>query len=260
MQLKRVNLVYFSPTGNVYKTIRKIGEGIALPTTEYDLTSFNARWGQYSFGSNELVVIGMPVYGGRIPAITTEFFRCLHPEQTPAVYIVSYGNRAYEDALLELKQTSEKRGFYGIAAAAFVGEPAYCEPVNSGHSNGPDQLEEFQFGRNIRAKIDALSEGKTHESVKVNGNFPYRRRNELADAPKTNDYCNHCGICINECPMRAINPDDPKEVDGLRCLTCFRCVRICPEKAKYFDNELIKSRIAHLAENYGSRKKPDLFL
>jgi flavodoxin len=158
MQVKQVSLIYFSPTGNVRKTLTKIAAGIGYPTREYDLTPFEARWKKYTFSAEDLVLVGMPVYGGRIPGNAIEFFRGIEARNTPAVFIISYGNRDYEDALLELKNSCEAKGFVGIAAATFIGEHSFLETIASGRPDLEDQQTQIQFGRQIRTKIDSLTE------------------------------------------------------------------------------------------------------
>ena len=41
----------------------------------------------------------VPVYGGRVPAIAIQRLRALKGQGGPAIAVVVYGNRAYEDAL-----------------------------------------------------------------------------------------------------------------------------------------------------------------
>jgi hypothetical protein len=52
---------------------------------------------------DELVLIGVPVYAGRVPLEAVAKLRRLRVDRVPAVIIVVYGNREIEDALLELK-------------------------------------------------------------------------------------------------------------------------------------------------------------
>ena len=66
---------------------------------------------QKSFSAGELVVLGVPVYGGRIPALAAERMAQLKGQQTPVIILVTYGNRDYEDALLELKTILEQQQF-----------------------------------------------------------------------------------------------------------------------------------------------------
>jgi len=260
MQINRVKLVYFSPTGNVRRTLKKIAEGIGCEILEYDLTPFDARWQKYSFTAEDLVLIGMPVYMGRIPSIAVEFFRGITAEKTPAVFVVSYGNRDYDDALLELKNACEEKGFVGIAAAAFIGEHSFSADVASGRPDAFDEEKALLFGWQIKEKYAGITDIGLLQALQVKGKFPYVENQKLLFAPATNSSCNNCGICSRQCPVSAINPDDPKEVDRNRCLGCFRCIRNCPQKAKYLDNEKLIKKIKMLSETCTARKEPEIFI
>ena len=45
----------------------------------------------------------------------------------------------------------------------------------------------------------------------------------------------HCGTCVRECPVGAIDAEDPSRIDAAHCLSCFRCIKVCPTKAKNID-------------------------
>jgi len=261
LQIKCVKLVYFSPTGNVRRTLRKIAAGTGWETVEYDLTSFDARWQKYMFSAEDLVLIGMPVYYGRIPAISEEFFRGIRAaENTPAVFVVSYGNRDYEGALLELKQKCEQKGFAGIAAAAFIGEHSCCPRVAAGRPDALDEEKALFFGREIRKKVADVADISMLKNLQVKGKYPYRKSKERPVCPVTADHCDSCGLCSRECPVSAINPADPKETDPFRCLICFRCIRNCPNGAKYIENDKFNNLIAELEKNCTVRKEPEIFI
>ena len=260
MQIKRVKLLYFSPTGNVRRTLRKIAEGTGWETAEYDLTSFGARWQNYIFTAEDLALIGMPVYYGRIPAIAGEILRGIRAGNTPAVFVVSYGNRDYEDALLELKQKCEQKGFAGIAAAAFIGEHSCCPGIAAGRPDLLDEEKALFFGREIRKKVADVVNISMLKNLQVKGKYPYRQSKERPVCPVTADHCDSCGLCSRECPVLAINPADPKETDSFRCLICFRCIRNCPNRAKYIENDKFNNLIAELEKNCTVRKEPEIFI
>ena len=47
------------------------------------------------------------------------------------------------------------------------------------------------------------------------------------------DKCNHCGECLEECPMDAIGVDtaDKYSIDPDACTDCGSCADVCPERA-----------------------------
>ena len=129
MQPTLLKLVYYSPTGTSKRTIEAIAVGLDVkPIDHVDLTLPGSGSTSHVFHADELVVIAAPVYSGRVPSKAAERLRSLSAEGTPAVLVVVYGNRAYEDALLELKDLTSEQGFTAVAGAAFIGEHSYDAP------------------------------------------------------------------------------------------------------------------------------------
>ena len=122
-----VHVMSFSPTGGSRKAAMEVGKQIALSAGcavgELSLNRPDDRAAQYHFGPEDLLVLAYPVYGGWMPALLEETMTHLAGENTPAVVLAVYGNRAYEDALLEGVERLEKQGFVPIAAGAFVAAP-----------------------------------------------------------------------------------------------------------------------------------------
>ena len=107
MKINKVSLVYFSTSGNTKKICEVVGKFFGKEITVYDRTPFENRWSGATFGEEELVIIGMPSYYGRAPKIINEFFRYIKGNNTPAIFITTYGNREFEDTLLEIKMNQK---------------------------------------------------------------------------------------------------------------------------------------------------------
>ena len=94
--------------------------------------------------SGETVVLGAPVYAGRV---APEAVRRLKRIQVaagasiPAVITVTYGNRDYEDALVELYDLAVLLGLSPFAAGAFIGEHSYSTPEMPVAEGRPDTLD-----------------------------------------------------------------------------------------------------------------------
>lgn len=260
MLVRKMTLIYFSPTGNVAKTVRSIADGTGMGWDEIDLTRFDARWGKYQFGPDELVVFGFPVYGGRIPAIASECLRCIEGSSTPAVFVVSYGNRDYEDALFELSRTFEPKGFQTIASAAFIGEHSICETIAKGRPDDSDRKVAFDFGRAVIQKLESVFASEQLSRVVPAGHYPYRAYSESSEPPETDENCVACGLCARECPMQAVNPENPGETDAIRCLKCCRCIHLCPQSARHFRREKVERISNMLTEKASARKEPILLI
>ena len=96
--------VYFSPTGGTRAYVTALAGLLSCEAEEIDLTAREERARDHVFGPEDLVILGAPVYAGRLPQLEGGIFERLRGDGTPAVFNVSYGNRAFEDALLELAQ------------------------------------------------------------------------------------------------------------------------------------------------------------
>src|SRR5208337_4303629 len=106
--MKSVKIISFSPTGTTRKVLEGIAQGLAVERVEHlDLTPVRARTGVIRELDASLALIGTPVYMGRVPIQVVEPLRGIKAAGVPAVVVVVYGNRAFEDALLELKGIAE---------------------------------------------------------------------------------------------------------------------------------------------------------
>jgi NAD-dependent dihydropyrimidine dehydrogenase PreA subunit len=69
--------------------------------------------------------------------------------------------------------------------------------------------------------------------VKRNGNISSQLKSDTKDFPKVNsDICTGCGICIDNCPMEAIElVNGVAFIDGKKCNNCHQCENDCPVEA-----------------------------
>lgn len=258
--INRVCNIFFSPTGTTRNITREVCNAFNLPVEEYDLTKPDKRnqIQNLSFNSNDIVIVGIPVYAGRIPVFFKKYLSKFKAENTPTVYIAVYGNRDYDDALLELKNTMQKLGFNGIAAGAFIGEHSFTNEVATNRPDSEDLAKARNFGVEINKNLKKL----LNKDLEVKGNFPYREIvPSQAIIPETNASCNSCGLCAELCPMAAIDFNNFNDVNPDLCIKCHSCVKNCPQDAKEFNSEYIKQIQKKLIDNFSiNRKEPELFL
>lgn len=259
---KQVNLLYFSATDRTSKIVKAVAEGIGgRNVKEYNITLPDNRIREIAFGENDLVIIGVPVYMGRVPAFLSDYFTKITGNNTAAVFIAVYGNRDYDDALLELKDTFERKGFLGIAGGAFVGEHSNTEKVGTGRPDADDLNTANEFGIEIKMKL-LSSDLSEVPKLFVKGSFPYKEIKVTPPMiPQTNDQCTHCGSCAKYCPMGAIDFNDFCEIDTTKCINCSSCVKRCPVGAKSINHELFLKITQGLIDNFSAiRHEPDLFI
>ena len=175
----------------------------------------------------DLAVIAMPVFAGRVPALAVERLRMVKPNGARCVVVAVFGNRAYDDALLEMQDVASEIGFRVIAAVAAVAEHSIIRKYGKGRPDAADEQTLRQFGADIMRK----AESDDYTMPKVPGNRPYKQGGQVPQ-PKGRHGCNRCGICAEHCPADAIPLSDPKTVDTAKCISCMKCVSVCPKEAR----------------------------
>ena len=247
--MKKVTLVYFSPTGTTRKSLEAMAEGIGGEGEVLDLT--RPETPVRHFEADDMVIIGMPVYVGRIPQVARERLTGISGESTPCLVVVTYGNRHYDDALLELADMAKAQGFTVMGAAALVGRHTYGE-IQMERPDSSDLAADREFA------VRAFSCGKAMADNAVPGNRPYRDGGNGGQfRPLTADTCVHCGLCVRSCPVHAIADDCTTIADT--CLACFRCIRICPKGAKNMDTEAYQNFAAAFSEKLKQRRENEYY-
>lgn len=260
MNVEKVTGIYFSPTGHTRELVQHIAEGLQGKTTLHDLTSAEQGTLRRKFGEQDLVVVGVPVYGGRIPALAVERMALMQGQQTPAVIVVTYGNRDYEDALLELKNMLEHQRFVIVGAAALVTEHSIVHEVGADRPDEQDWQQINHFIEELNEKLTQMADVTQQERVKVKGKYPYRKYNGIPLKPKGDKRCNSCGFCARECPAQAIDPHHPQKTDKERCISCMRCVTYCPQEARYVNPLLLKLVSAKMKKSCSARRNNEFVL
>jgi ferredoxin len=200
-----------------------------------------------------------------LPIEAVRRLRRLKAREAPAVVVVVYGNREYEDALLELKDLAVEQGFRPIAAGAFIGEHSYStsdRPIAQGRPDEADLGQAKVFGEKVFQKVANLREGDRLSALEVPGNFPYKERMEHPpEAPTTREtLCILCGTCASVCPTAAVVTGDSVITEPERCLLCQACVKNCPTGARVMEVERVKKVADWLNTHCALRKEPELFL
>ena len=195
----------------------------------------------------------LPVYAGRVPQISLERLAALKGNGQKAVAVVVYGNREFDDALLETKDALEANGFQVIAAAAFIAEHSIVRSIAAGRPDAEDEAICRQFAADVMAKADDAP------PVQVPGNNPYKELKPAAFHPAANEVCVKCGICAKRCPVGAIPLDNPSQTNNDLCINCMRCVQTCPQQCRVLPDSFLAMITQMLNENAAGYKKPVVF-
>ena len=272
MEIKTVRAVWFSGTGTTEKTVTALARSMAgALEAEYDSFSFNlpqSRERELTFGPEELVVFGVPVYAGRVPNLLLPYIQNkVKGQNTPAVPVVLYGNRNFDDGLIELRNVLFQNGFRPFAVGAFVGEHSFSRILGAGRPDGEDMAMADQLAEKA-ARMSREMDRPPEQPVAVEGCDPIRpyytprdRHGEpikdfLKAKPVTDpDKCIRCGLCARLCPMGSIDREDVSNVAG-KCIKCCACVKKCPAGAKYFDHPGYLYHQHELEEQYAGRRAP----
>ena len=275
MERKKVWAVYFSATDTTKKTVLTIADEAArllgAEREDYDFTFPGMRENGFAAGKDDLVIFGTPVYAGRVPNVLLKYLATIQGNGALAVPVVLFGNRNFDDGLIELRDILENTGFHTVAAAAFVGEHSFSKTLAAGRPDADDMKEALAFAGKVAEKGKGLPEGEAPAPVEVDGvPHPYRgyyqprdRKGVSIDIRKVkslvSDACDDCKICADVCPMGSISHENVREYTGI-CIKCGACIKKCPKQARYYEDEGYLYHQHELEEGYTRRAAISLFL
>ncbi|AFA48584.1 EFR1 family ferrodoxin [Acetobacterium woodii] len=267
MKLQSIKLVYFSPTGTTKTVVESVMRGIdadSIKLERIDLTKPATRQKPLQTGENDLLLVGVPVYMGRVPEVVQAWLQSIKAQNTPAVCIVVYGNRDYGDALIELKDILAADGCLPIAAGAFIGEHSFSSAETPIAADRPDLRDISQaeaFGCKIKDKLDAIQSVAEIGGLNVPGEFPYRGETKLWDVDfiTVNSDCNQCQLCADICPAGAIDVENSRLINQEKCITCCTCIKNCPQQARTIKHGPVHDASVRLNTLFKEPKQPELF-
>ena len=271
-----ITVIYFSPT----HTSRTIAEAVAAGMNgtpggtaghagasqqirTVDLT-LDRSDSPITVGAGETVVLGAPVYAGRVAPEAIRRLRRIQVAagtSVPAVVTVTYGNRDYEDALVELYDLAVSLGLSPFAAGAFIGEHSYSTPEMPVAEGRPDTLDLADariFGGECARKLDSSG---AFAPFHIKGNRPYKEVKHSGNqtVPETADGCPLCRECVRVCPTGAVSIDlnaGKVLTDPALCIRCCACVKACPAGLRTYTTPFT----AILHEHCSARRDPETFL
>ena len=272
----KIKVCYFSPTGGTLQVAKQFAEFLAdilqVDVEYHSYTLLKERDEMPTFDANDIIVWATPVYAGRIPNKTLDYVRnALHGDGNLSVALVTFGNRAYDNALAELVGLMEDGGMKPLGAAAMVTRHVFSDTLGASRPNEDDVSALEDFATKVSEKILSSSNDKI-SALKVPGEThpdkyytPLKTTNVPASFLKAKpscdvERCSRCGKCLDVCPMGSIEVEDGVPVFNGICIKCQACRLKCPNEAISFTDPDYHSHIAMIERNFSSPKQPEFFV
>ena len=246
--------IFFSPSGTSQKVADLIAKNFTQEKENCNLLIFKS---EKELEEDDVAVVVMPVFAGRIPKTARERLSKIKGNNTPAIAVVNYGNAHVTDSLLELVELLGENNFNVIAAASTVSHHSIFDGVAVGRPDSADIEKINEFAEKCLEKIES-GESLTSE---VPGNAEYTPYKQLPFLISCDDaLCSFCYDCVSICPEQAIPDDDPVNTDLDLCSRCTACISICPEDARKFTGEAFETKKPVFEKANSERKEPEFYL
>lgn len=247
----------FSPTGGTQKVMDAVAAGVSGPVITYDLCDRKTDFSSVVLSESDLCFFAVPSFGGRVPATALARISALQGNGASAVAVAVYGNRHYDDTFAELQDVLERSGFRVAAGIAAIAEHSIVHSIATGRPDDSDREELRNFGSRIQHAV--MSASGAELSLRLPGNRPYKEAHGGAK-PIAGADCTRCGLCAAKCPAGAIPEDNPAATDAEKCISCMRCIAVCPNRARSLPAGTVEAIAQRIGAACAERKANQLFL
>lgn len=272
MKVNKVWAAYFTANGSTELVTTRIAANLAsrfdCDYKVYEFGKVNARRKPLKFDKGDMVVLGVPTYAGRVPNVLLDYLKKMVGTGCIGLPVVTFGNRAYDDSLIELRDIMESAGIRCVAGCAMAAEHAFSTTLGAGRPDEDDMMELWPFISSVVEKVESADE---FEMIEVPGEpAPYRPYYVAKDAdgnpldflkakPVTDPKkCRKCRKCVPKCPVDAIDYNEPSMITG-KCIKCGACIKFCKRQAKSFDDPGYVYHKEFLEKTYTERAKNEFF-
>lgn len=247
----------FSPTGGTKKAAEMITSEWSASVETIDLTDPSVDFTKCNIQSEDVVLIAIPSYGGRVPALAAKRLLQIRGNFAYCVLLCVYGNRAYEDTLIEMTDIAKKSGFVVAAAISAIAEHSIMHQFATGR---PDRKDMQQLKSYAKVILEKIKTEKPNNQLKIPGNRPYKKAGGVGLVPKATKNCVNCGLCAKQCPAQAIDRNNVKSTDSKKCISCMRCVVRCPHSARKVNDGMVSIASLAIKKACSVRKDCELFI
>ena len=261
MELKPTDMIKqitFSPTGGTKKVADAVSKGIGKDVECIELCVPASKLVSTTLSEDDIIVIAAPVFGGRIPSLAVERISKIKGNGALCVIIAVYGNRAYDDALFELQDVATSAGYHVIAAIGAVAEHSIVREYGAARPDAADINELESYGKKI-AEIVAQADIREKAALTLPGNRPYKKAGS-GPVPSAGSSCEECGACAKMCPVGAIDIYNVKKTDKEKCVSCMKCISVCPRSARKIGSVMHFLVKTMLKKPCRERKMNELFI
>lgn len=252
--------IVFSPTGGTEKVATILSDALAKElsgdVSEIDLADPFLDETDLSVEKDSVVLVAMPCFGGRAPKIAMERLERIKGNDATCIVVNVYGNRDFDDALLEMEDGAKKAGFDVVAAIAAIAEHSIMHQFATGRPDEEDEKNLVDFAQKIAKQI---KQGENTAAPRVPGNDPYMKAGSVPLVPKITGKCVSCGKCAESCPVTAINTVD-YAADKDVCIACMRCISVCPQNARSISKIMVKAASVAIKKAASVRKECKLYI
>lgn len=253
--MKKLSALYFSATATTRKCVMTVASAMNIPLA----SSINLADRDHAplpvFSKDSIVIVAVPVYGGRIPSLAADKLKQIKGNGAKAIAMVVYGNRDYDDALLELTDILAENGFRIIVTSAFIGQHSIFPKVAMSRPDNSDMKKLAEFGKTCSQLLDT----EVSEKLKIKGNRPYKKYDGVPVHPEgSREKCTSCGTCVELCPVEAINSKEPWKTNTDTCISCGRCISVCRQSARNYKGLKYNLIATIFTTAFSKRKEPEL--
>ncbi|MPM83250.1 hypothetical protein SDC9_130313 [bioreactor metagenome] len=230
-------ILYFSGTGNSQYIARQFAARMQADCRSIEEEAdFSAL-----LAGTDTVAVCYPIYGSSVPRIMREF-ASRHAAQFEGKRLIIFCTQMM---------------FSGDGAKAFTRLLPGCESrvIYAEHFNMPNNISNFWLfpvreGERIRKqraadkRLERVCRDLENGVVRRRGwgvrsmlLGKLQSRNWLAIEEKqrgsfvADEDCSRCGLCVRRCPVQNLELTERGVVQKNRCILCYRCVNLCPQKA-----------------------------
>ena len=250
--MNAIKIFYFSGTGNskqVAKWFSELAVERNIDCQLFDIAKTDIKAIDFA-NFNDFIILISPIHGFNYPKITLDFI-CRFPKGKNRIVLMCTAGGIKIGHLITP----------GLAGAAFMfssailrrkgylmcGQIIFDMPTNfvSLHPAMGEKSAQFVCEKNhtlVKKHFDNLYAGKHDFAARKRiiadiivgiPSFAYLfwGRFFLSKTLYASHKCNHCNLCVKECPVKAIQIVTQRPFWTAKCESCLKCMNICPVRA-----------------------------